>query len=203
MSDDESRDYINKTFRDLKTENKLFVNSTFSFRTTNSEEVLQLLNKIDSSSTAGNGDISTKILKSCASIIASSLAKMFNSCISSASITFDLIDPKLLFLKLFHYGFDNSALSLVRSYFDGRRQVTKVSEVCSEPLDLLIGLPQGSVLGPLFFLIFINDLTYMLSLATTLFADDTTIYTAHKDLERQNYYSYQTPYQTSYQNYPK
>lgn len=97
MSDDESSDYINKTFPDLKIENKLFVNSTFSFRTTNSEEVLQLLNKIDSSSAAGNGDISTKILKSCASIIAPSLAKMFNSCISSLSITnswkFAIITP--------------------------------------------------------------------------------------------------------------
>ena len=91
---------------------------------------------------------------------------------------FDLIDPKLLFFKLFHYGFDNSALSLARSYFDGRRQATKVSEICSEPLDLLIGLPQGSVLGPIVFLIFINDLPFMLSLATTLFADDTTIYTS-------------------------
>ena len=97
---------------------------------------------------------------------------------------FDTVDSNLLLLKLFHYGFTNSALALVADYFKGRSQCTKVQGKVSEPADILLGVPQGSVLGPLFLLLFINDLAYLLQgLSSKLFADDTTIYSSGPDLD--------------------
>jgi hypothetical protein len=92
---------------------------------------------------------------------------------------FDLVDRKLLLRKLGHYGFDNRAIHLLGSYLENRTQITRVESVESEPFELNeIKLPQGSILGPLLFLIFINDLSYVLKIKKYLFADDTTIYHA-------------------------
>jgi len=94
---------------------------------------------------------------------------------------FDTFDSNLLLLKLFHYGFTNSALALVGDYFKGRSQCTKVQGKVLEPADILAGVPQRSVLGPLFFLLFINDL--LQGISSKLFADDTTIYSSGPDLD--------------------
>ena len=95
---------------------------------------------------------------------------------------FDLVDSKLLLLKLFHYGFDNSALNLIANYFTDRFQGVKFNRKLSSLMSIKLGVPQGSVLGPLFFLLMINDLAFIMELACKMFADDTTLYDADQDL---------------------
>jgi hypothetical protein len=100
---------------------------------------------------------------------------------------FDTVDADLLILKLIHYGFDNQSLNLVKNYFTNRSQATKLNGELSAFNDILLGVPQGSVLGPLFLLIFINDLIYYLlytdpDFSAYLFADDTTGNKAGDDL---------------------
>ena len=98
---------------------------------------------------------------------------------------FDCVDSNLLLLKLFNYGFSNNALELlISNYFKDREQCTKISNNMSSPCQIKLGVPQGSVLGLLFFLIFINDLAFLLdSISSKLFADDTTLYKSGPDLD--------------------
>ncbi len=99
---------------------------------------------------------------------------------------FDPVDPNLLLLKLFHYGFDNNSYKLIHfSYFSDRSQITRINKVLSEKFSISLGVPQGSRLGPLFFNIFINDFALLLSdLSSFLFADDTTLFDSDKSYER-------------------
>ena len=90
---------------------------------------------------------------------------------------FDTVDTKLLLLKLFHYGFDNDLIHLIANYFENSCQSTKLGTTTSKSKKVTLCVPQGSVLEPLFFLIFINDLPLFLKeVNCKLFADDTTIY---------------------------
>ena len=98
---------------------------------------------------------------------------------------FDCVDSSLLLSKLFHYGFDTSSLILIANYFTNRNQVTKIGNVSSDNSEILNGVPQGSILGPLFFLIFINDLPlYLKELSCKIFADDTTLYHDSEELDK-------------------
>ena len=60
---------------------------------------------------------------------------------------FDLVDTRLLLRKLFHYGFDNSALNLIANFFTDRFQTVKYNKVKSPLMDLNLGVPQGSDLS--------------------------------------------------------
>ena len=95
---------------------------------------------------------------------------------------FDLVDSRKLLRKLFHYGFDNSALNLTANYFTDRFQGVKFNRKLSSLMSIKLGAPQGSVLGPLFFLLMINDLAFIMELACKMFADDTTLYDADQEL---------------------
>ena len=89
---------------------------------------------------------------------------------------FDTIDHKLLLSKLEHYGIRGIPLSWFKSYLEHRKQSTVINETCSSAQNIMFGVPQGSILGPLLFIIYINDITHATSAGKyILFADDTSI----------------------------
>ena len=96
---------------------------------------------------------------------------------------FDTVNHKILLSKLEHYGIRGCALQWFRSYLSDRKQYVSVNGSNSDLLSITCGVPQGSVLGPLLFLIYINDLPNASKRLTFyLFADDTNIYYESKDL---------------------
>ena len=100
------------------------------------------------------------------------------------SKAFDCLDHELLLAKLDAYGFSKNALRFINSYLTGRKQRVKVNGAFSEWQQTKLGVPQGSVLGPLLFNIYINDLFYLLKDTDICnYADDTTIYVCDNQLE--------------------
>ena len=96
---------------------------------------------------------------------------------------FDTVNHKILLSKLEHYGVRGCALEWFRSYLSDRKQYVSVNGSNSNLLSIACGVPQGSVLGPLLFLIYINDLpSSSKKLNFYLFADDTNIYCESSDL---------------------
>ena len=100
------------------------------------------------------------------------------------SKAFDTLNHDLIIAKLHAYGFSKSALKLVRSYLTNRWQRTKVNNSFSAWVQLLTGVPQGSIVGPLFFNIDLNDIFYLEhDCDVCSFADDTTPYACDEILE--------------------
>ena len=92
---------------------------------------------------------------------------------------FDTVDHEILLAKLGAVGVDS--VDWFKSYLFDRRQCCEVSGARSEFLPISCGVPQGSILGPLLFLIYINDMSLSISCSLSLYADDSAIYFAHKD----------------------
>ena len=98
---------------------------------------------------------------------------------------FDTLDHQILFGKLEHYGVCRLALQWIESYFSNRTQFVQINDTRSSELIIRCGVPQGSILGPLFFILYINDLPKTTRLAECLlFADDTSIFYSNSDLDR-------------------
>ena len=89
---------------------------------------------------------------------------------------FYLIDHGLLLEKLKAYGVRDNELDLLRSYLSGRTQYVHINGCHSSPRTVLAGVPQGSIFGPILFLLFINDLPSAAQHSTIdIYADDTTL----------------------------
>ena len=101
------------------------------------------------------------------------------------SKAFDTLPHELIVLKLKEYGADEATTALIRDYLSNRFQRVRLGDTLSNWQSICKGVPQGSILGPLLFNIFMNDLSYVIKESTlSTYADDTQIFYADNDLPR-------------------
>ena len=96
---------------------------------------------------------------------------------------FDTVDHNIFVNKLEHYGIRGIANMWICSYLRNRSQYVCINDTNSDCMNVTCGIPQGSILGPALFIIYINDMCNVLSLMKSiLFADDTNFFYSGKDL---------------------
>ena len=111
--------------------------------------------------------------------LANDKREVFGALLIDLSKAFDCMSHELLVAKLNAYGFDDLSTKLISSYLENRQQRTKVGSELSDWLQIKDGVPQGSILGPLLFNIYISDLFFTIDETKVAnYADDTTPYTS-------------------------
>ena len=149
--------------------NKLFFDSQYGFRPNHSTEqaTLELTDRIISA--MDNNDVPIGIFL-------------------DLSKAFDTIDHTILLKKLEHFGIDGIALKLLKNYLTNRKQYVRLHDVNSNLLPINTGVPQGSILGPLLFIIYINDFARASAIFDFIcYANDTTLFsTLNKSINAQN-----------------
>jgi len=96
---------------------------------------------------------------------------------------FDTVNHGILLKKLHNIGVRGIELDWFRDYLSNRKQFVHINGQNSSMLEIVLGVPQGSILGPLLFLIYINDLPSCNNFFNSLFADDTMLLDSHEDLQ--------------------
>jgi len=91
---------------------------------------------------------------------------------------FDMINIDILLAKLELYHFDSTLLKWMHSYLAGRSHCVRVKDQISSLTPISSGVPQGSILGPLLFILFVNDLPLCTNLEIDMYADDSTLHTS-------------------------
>jgi hypothetical protein len=92
------------------------------------------------------------------------------------SKAFDSVSRKIVLFKLYRYGIRGNSYNLIQSYLQNRVQYVSCESISSEKVSVEVGVPQGSILGPLLFLVLINDLKTCTELNIINYADDTLLY---------------------------
>ena len=96
---------------------------------------------------------------------------------------FDTVDHVILMSKLKCMGFNEITMKWFKSYLTGRSQVCDVEGILSESKEVTCGVPQGSILGPLLFLIYVNDMSAAVKSRLLLYADDSALLVSGKDVK--------------------
>ena len=151
---------------DFFVENKLFFNHQYGFRSGHSTELaaLELTDRIITALDNHNTPLNIFL---------------------DLSKAFDTLDHTILSDKLLYYGIRGTAYNLLRSYLANGEQFVELNDTASKTLHIVTGVPQGSILGPLLFLIYIND--FPLSSNFIMYADDTTLYSQFDNAEIANH----------------
>ena len=112
------------------------------------------------------------------------IKKVFGSLLTDLSKAFSCLPHDLIIAKLNAYGFCLPALYLIQNYLTNRKQRTKINYSYSPWSDILFGVPQGSILGPLLFNIFLSDLFLIVKdVNIASYADDNTLYDSCDTIE--------------------
>ena len=125
---------------------------------------------------------------SCLSYLNNKIATGFESGLYAGMIlidlqkAFDTINHDILISKMKHLGFSKEATLWFKSYLSNRTFKVHINKTFSESGNLLCGVPQGSILGPLLFLLYINDMPQAIDCELLLYADDTCLIFQHKDI---------------------
>ena len=98
---------------------------------------------------------------------------------------FDTVNHNILIAKLSHYGIRGTPFQLIRSYLTNRMQYVNLSGYNSDSLIAKCGVPQGSVLGPLLSLGYVNDLPNASYANIKMFADDTLLFCSHENSQNE------------------
>jgi hypothetical protein len=104
------------------------------------------------------------------------------------SKAFDTLGHQILVTKLQYYGLCDRSISLIRNYLSHREQYVVLNDACSELLPITTGVPQGSILGPLLFIIYLNDLVKACNVfVPVIYADDTALFTVIEITNQNNH----------------